>query len=71
MKEIILWVSKVKFTEVVTNQITLKKNAKQKQKQTNQITQLDMIGLGRPAPNNFRATGWMEAQFLYIYIFKL
>lgn len=39
MKEIILWVSKVKFTQVVTNQIRLKQN-KTKQKQTNQITQL-------------------------------
>lgn len=37
MKEIILWVNKVKFTEVVTNQITLKQN-KTRQKQTNQIT---------------------------------
>lgn len=37
MKEIILWVSKVKFTQVVTNQIRLKQN-KTKQKQTNQIT---------------------------------
>lgn len=54
MKEIILWVSKMKFTEVVTNQITLKK--KQNENKSKQIRSHSwyMIGLGRPAPNNFR-----------------